>query len=227
MWRIAFVLGSLVAAIAVPIGASQQLEIKGGIDGKVKKVDVEKKTLTIMTTQGKERTFQVTDDTMMMGPNGGKVRQHLKDPRFHEGFHVIVVAAGTTASEIHLGFAKDGTDTKADTTKAGAKTDTRISNSPPHKSLKQLEEEDEMEIPGTVKSFDAIKHILVISLLNGKDRSFILSKDVPVHVKGAISKQGLQDPALRAGATVDIVTDEGGRKVTDVKVLPTKLKKAG
>lgn len=226
MWRTlgVMVLGVLVAAATLPAGAGDKHEIKGGIDGKVKKVDVDKKTLTITTTQGKDRTFNVTDETIMLGPRGGKVRQHLKDPRFHEGFHVIIVADGATASEIHLGFARDESDPKTDTTKT-AKSDPKVTSAK-SKAIKQVEEDDEEEIPGKVKSFDATKRILVVSLLNGKDRSFFLAKDVPVHVKGVISKQGLQDPAFQVGATVNIVTDEGGRKVKDVKIVAAKLKKA-
>src|SRR5947209_2882336 len=67
-------------------------EIKGGIEGKIKTVDVDNNTLTVTTSQGRERTFKVTDDTVLVGPRGGKVRRHLKDPRFHEGFPVTIVA---------------------------------------------------------------------------------------------------------------------------------------
>jgi hypothetical protein len=208
-----FFLGALVISATLPAGARARLESADGIDGKVKKVDVDKKTLTITTAKGKDSTFTITDDTEFLGPNGGKVRLHLKDPRFHEGFPVTVVADGAKATEIHLGFAKDADATK--TAKAGAP------------SLKKLEEDDETEIPGKVKSFETAKHILVISLMNGKDRSFILAKDVPVHVNGVMSKQGLQDPALQAGAKITIITEEGGHKVKDVKIVSAKQKKAG
>jgi hypothetical protein len=221
MWRIvgSLVLGALVVAAPLAADAGEKQEIKGGIDGKVKKVDVDKNTLTITTAQGKDRTFKVTDETIVLGPRGGKVRNQLKDPRFHEGFPVIIVADGATAAEIHFGFARDESAPKTETAKAVK------SSTPTTKAIKQLEEDDEGEIPGKVKSFDAAKRILVISLLNGKDRSFILAKDVPIHVKGVISRQGLQDPALQAGAGVTIVTDEGGRKVKDVKIVAAKLKK--
>jgi hypothetical protein len=215
------VVGVTVLSVALPASALQKQESKDGIEGKVKKVDVDKNTLTMTTAQGKDRTFTITDDTVIVGPLGGKVRNHLKDPRFHEGFPVNVVASGATATEIHLGFAKDAPSEKTDATK------TAKSGAPSSKSLKQLEEDDESEIPGKVKSFETTKHILVISLINGKDRSFILAKDVPVHVNGVMSKQGLQDPAIHAGATITIVTDEGGRKVKDVKISAAKGKKGG
>jgi hypothetical protein len=223
MWRIvgALVVGALVFAVALPAQSGDKQEIKGGIDGKVKKVDLENKMLTITTVQGRDRSFKVTQDTVMVGPRGGKVRRHLKDPRFHDGFPVTIVAEGDTASEIHLGFARDEHAQKTEAVK------TAKSGTPARKTVKQLEEDDEMEILGRVKRFDPVKRVLVVSLLNGKDRSFILAKDVPVHVKGAISQQGLRDPALQAGASVTIVTDEGGRKVKDVKIMARKLRKAG
>jgi hypothetical protein len=224
MWRSVgtSLAGMLVLAVLLPLSGGEKTgdktEIKGGIEGKVKKVDVDNKTLTITTTQGKDRTFKVTDETVMVGPRGGKVRHHLKDPRFHDGFPVTVVPDGASASEIHFGFAKDDSTTKTEEPKT-------TKGVPTQKELKQLEEDDESEIPGKIKSFDATKRILVVSMLNGKDRSFFLAKDVPVHVKGQISKQGLEDPALQAGASVTVVTDEGGRKVKDVKVLAAKAKK--
>ena len=79
------------------------------IEGKVKKVDHEKSTLTITTDDGKERTFEITDDTTMVGPRGGLVRRGLKDPRFHEGMGLTIVAKGTTATEVHLGFSPRNT----------------------------------------------------------------------------------------------------------------------
>jgi len=90
------------------------------------------------------------------------------------------------------------------------------------------EEDEEEEVPGKIKSFDHTRHLLVITLLNGKDRSFMLAKDVKVLVKDSASKHGLDDPALKAGASVEVVTDEGGHKVKEVKVLPpVQRKKAG
>ena len=70
----------------------------------------------------------------------------------------------------------------------------------------------------------------MITLLNGKDRSYLLSKDVKILVKGTASKQGLQNPMLKPGIPVAIITEAGGRKVKEVKVAPTpaaKGKKAG
>jgi len=67
----------------------------------------------------------------------------------------------------------------------------------------------------------------VVTLFNGKTRSFFLAKDVPVHVKGAVSRRGLADPAIKIGAPVTIVTDEGGRKVKERQFAQPPLRKAG
>jgi hypothetical protein len=226
----------------------EKSQIPGGIEGKVKMVDVENGKLTI-TTQGRDRTFTITDDTMMVGPRGGKVRRHLKDSRFHEGFSVIVVAQGDKATEVHLRFARQEDEGKAASPRTArtprrppatsdATPETRVAKkvspvtSDPKSAVKgkeaqKLEEDDEAEIPGKIKSFDSRRRVLVITLLNGKNRSFFLAKDVPVHVKGEISKRGLADPVLKIGAPVTIVTDEGGRKVKELQFSQPQLKKAG
>jgi hypothetical protein len=214
----------------------------------VKKVDLEGKTLTITTTQGRERTFSVTNETTMVGPRGGKVRRRLHDPRFHEGLPVTIVAEGNTAEEVHLGFvrAAGGTEHTKTTTQDPEKPTRPIKTEPPSrvtretpertakdvkgKAAKTIEDEEDNEIPGKVKRFDATRRILVVTLLNGTDRSFLLARDVPVLIKGTDSKHGLEDPALKAGAAVEVVTDEGGHKVKELKIVPasaSQRRKAG
>jgi hypothetical protein len=241
-------------------------EIKGGIDGKIKSVDADAKTLTIVTDQGSQRTFKITDETIMLGPRGGKVRRHLKDPRFHKGFSVTIVAQGDTATEVHLGFARAGDEGKtapAKVTKSGTQEPTRDEGTDQPKTARRITrpaprteaptqpaddqtatktvakgrtakyapaEDEDHEVPGKVKSFDPAKRILVISLLNGKDRSFMLSRDVKVLVKGTASRQGLQDPALKTGAKITVTTDEDGRKVKELEIVPAspiRSRKAG
>jgi hypothetical protein len=251
-------LGALVLGAAIGAGGllsaepqkSDKPEIKGGIEGKVKKVDADKGTLTI-TVDGRERSFTITDDTTIVGPRGGLVHRRLKDPRFHEGLEVTVVAEGKTAKEIHLGYDRKDSEETAGAPKSTSKATTKGAEEPgkvapaekskkteaktPAKTAakaeagKKDEDDEDEEFPGKVKSVDSTKRMLVITLLNGKDRSFLLSKDVKILVKGTASKQGLQDPALKAGIPVTVVTDEGGRKVKEVKVAPppTKGKKAG
>lgn len=251
------VLGAVIATAGLLSAEAQEPkkadkpEIKGGIEGKIKKVDADKDTLTI-TTEGRERTFTITDDTTIVGPRGGLVRRRLKDPRFHEGLEVTVVPEGKTAKEIHLGYDRKDADEKPSETKSSPKgapkqSDARGTSAPaetakktesktpaktPTKGAagKKDEDEEDEEFPGKVKSVDPTKRLLVITLLTGKDRSFLLSKDVKIQVRGATSKQGLQDPAIKAGIPVTVVTEEGGRKVKEVKVAPppaAKGKKAG
>jgi len=255
----ALFLGAAICAVGILSADAQEAkksekpEIKDGIEAKVKKVDVEQGKLTVTIQDSRDRTFTVTEDTTIVGPRGGVVRHRLKDPRFHPGMEITIVANGNMAKELHLGYDYRESDTpaaKAEAPKEGGarpageksksttadktkKTDTKS----PDKAVAQggaaksaQPEDDEDEFPGKVKSADAAKRVLVITLLNGKDRSFLLAKDVKIMVKGAVSKQGLEDPALKPGASVTVITEPGGRKVKEVKVAPAstdKAKKAG
>ncbi len=225
MWRriIVLIVGAAFTA-AAPLPAQGQepkkptpAPIKGGIEGKVKKVDPDKMTVTITTSDGKERTFTISDSTTMVGPRGGLVKRGLKDPRFHAGMEVTIVANGTKATEVHLGFDRRDTGT-TDKAKEGqpAKPGAAAKG-------KEVAGEDK-EYPGKVKSVDPGRYMLVISLLNGQDRSFMIAKDVKMSVKGTTSQKGLADPALKAGTPVTVVTDAGGRKVKEVKVAPPPSK---
>jgi hypothetical protein len=253
------------AAVGFVSAADDKTEIQGGISGKIRSVDVAGKTLTMVTDQGRQRTFTVTGETSMLGPRGGKVRRHLKDPRFREGFPVTVVAQGTNASEVHLGFAKDADDAKTEhASKAGTQQPTtrdastdqpkptrRVTkpatqpessnqateDQPTPKSVARSrtakyppteEDDDDNEVPGHIKSFDPSRRILVVKLLNGKDRSFMLSRDVKILVRGAASKQGLEDPALKTGAKITVTTDENGRRVKELEIVPaSRFRRAG
>jgi hypothetical protein len=223
---------------------SQKHEIKGGIEGTVRRVDTDKEILTIRTADGKERSYTITDDTTIVGPRGGKVRHRLKDPRFHEGMELTVVATGTTAKEVHLGFQhrqadeKEGAQPTREATKPASEKGQPIptrrpvsaGESPAKPAAGQKEEEEEEdEFPGKIKRVDPTRRMLVISLLNGKDRSFLLSSEAKVLVKGTASKEGLRDAALKTGIPVTVVTEPGGRKVREVQVnpVPTRSRKAG
>ena len=225
--------------------------IAGGIEGQVKRVDVEKSTLTIVTTGGAERTFTLTDDTTMLGPRGGKVRRRLNDPRFHEGMELTVVASGTTAKEVYLGYSRRQKDDAKEEGTAGGKAAAKPrpkpaagETNPPATSKKVAakkddgastrpsaseEDDEDDELPGTVKSYNADRRLLVVSLLNGTSRSFFLSRDLKVMVGRAASKQGIADPALKEGAHVTVFLE--GRRVRELHVetatAARKTKKAG
>jgi hypothetical protein len=235
----------LMSAAAQEPKRSERPEIPGGIEGQVKSVDPEKHTLSITTPGGRVRTFTITEDTTMLGPRGGKVRHRLRDPRFREAIEITVVADGNTAKELHLGFrhrahadsanrptssAKPGISTAAerperapaDAVRPKASSETRqpAANVGTKAAAHEEEEDEDDEIPGRVKSYDANRRLLVVSLLNGKSRSFFLSRDVKVLVRGTPSRQGLSDPALKADVQVTVLLEPGGRRVRELHVGP-------
>jgi hypothetical protein len=235
----------LMSAAAQETRRSERPEIPGGIEGQVKSVDPEKHILSITTPGGRVRTFTITEETTMLGPRGGKVRHRLRDRRFHEGMDITVVADGSTAKELHLGFSRREHADSANHPKSSAKPaitsaeerresaavdavrgrESSAAGKPAAsvgtKATAHEEEEDEDdEIPGRVKSYDATRRLLVVSLLNGKSRSFLLSHDVKVIVRGAASQQGLSDPALKADVPVTVLVEAGGRRVRELHVGP-------
>jgi hypothetical protein len=239
-----FCVVGLLSAQAQQPKTAEKAEIPGGIEGKVKSVDQEKQKLSIVTSSGRERTFSITEDTTMLGPRGGKVRRRLNDPRFHEGMELTVVANSGTATEIHLGISRsEPADSPIEKSSAKSNTPREESEKAPAVKAKararakakaamkdeDADDGDDDEIPGKVKSFDSERRILVVTLLNGKSRSFLLARDVKVLVKGAASKQGLRDPAIKEGILVTVVVAEGGRRVRELHITPlaaAKTKKA-
>jgi hypothetical protein len=211
-------------------------QISGGIEGHVKSVNPEKATLSIIAADGRERTFTITDDTTMLGPRGGKVRSGLKDRRFHEGMELTVVADGAKAKEVHLGYDRGAQGQPTGSAKSTApqeKTTARLkreaakAKAPATKGgVQETEADEDNEVPGKITSFDPTRRILVVALLNGQSRSFLLSREVRVVVRGTPSTQGLSDPALKAGAPVTVVVEAGGRRVRELHVAPPPAPRA-
>jgi hypothetical protein len=239
-------------------------EVKDGIAGKVVKVDATNNTITIADQNDRERTYSVTEETTIVGPRGGVVRRRLKDPRFHSGLSITVVADGKAAAELHLGYdrkAREGSETATPTrtrrTTTPSTTDTNTNDSgtstpsttTPSTSTtrtsrfrgtdsgratgknaaKEEDEDDDNEFPGKVKSVEPSRHMLVITLVNGKDRSFLLAHDVKVLVNNRESREGLSDASIKPGMSVTVITEAGGRKVKEVKFhagLLRRLRKA-
>jgi hypothetical protein len=235
---------------------TKKSEIKDGIIGKIVKVDVEKGAVTIAGEDGRQRTFSITDQTVIVGPRGGAVHKRLKDHRFHEGLSIIVVANGTTAAQLHLGYdrkMRDRSATSSSSTPVTSSPSTPESGTPaaegtptttpktrtarfrgvlepksttkPDATSEEADDEDS-DFPGKVKSVDTAKRMLVITLVNGKDRSFLLPSDVKVTVNGRTSRHGLSDAAIKPGITLTVVTESGGRKVKEVKVLSAAVRRA-
>jgi hypothetical protein len=235
------VIGVLSARAADPA----KPEIRGGIEGKIVSVDADKGTITIASETGSERTFSVTDNTTILGPRGGVVHQRLKDHRFHKGLPITVVGTGGVATELHLGFDRKaraakssaagsaaGTGSDAAGEKAPVKRTARFRGPIEPKTQTDANtatapdaEDEDNDFPGKVKSVDTAKRLLVVTLLNGHDRSFILAKDVTIIVNGRASKAGLSDAALRPGASLTVITEAGGRKVKELKVAPATTRK--
>jgi hypothetical protein len=239
----------LFSAKAQEAKKAEKPHIPGGIEGHVKTVDAEKETLTIVTDAGAERTFNLTEDTTMLGPRGGKVRRGLRDPRFHEGMELTVVASGSTAKEVHLGISRRQRDAASPGGETAAKPKAAAgtaSNAPAAQTKAAMkkgltaaaksaapedEQDEDDELPGTVKSYNAERRLLVVSLLNGTSRSFFLSRDLKVTVGRTASAKGVEDPAIKDGARVTVFLEGGGRRVKELHVNPPAsaraVKKAG
>jgi hypothetical protein len=243
----AFVAGAMICAVGLLAAVAQEPrkgekpQIPGGIEGHVKSVNHEKETLSITTADGRERTFTITEETSMLGPRGGKVRSRLKDRRFHEGMEVTVVADGATAKEVHLGYDRGAQGQPTGSSKSSAKRaattapeGTEVPKPKPAGSARREaakaataatkgaaqegEADEDDELPGKITSFDPSRRVLVVSLLNGQSRSFLLARDVRVLVRGKVSTQGLNDPALKAGTPVSVLVEAGGRRVRELHV---------
>jgi hypothetical protein len=214
--------GTLLCAIAIAAFASCAVraagpEVKGGIEGKVVKADAAKGTLPITSEKGGDQTFNVTASTQIIGPRGGIVHRRLHDPRFHEGLSITVVANGNAATQLLLGV--DRKSAKSGDTAASKTGTSRSSGFRGEDAAKSDESaDDDNDFPGKIKSVDADKNLLVVTLLNGKDRSFMVSSDAKLTIGRRVSQKGLSDPALKPGASLTVMTDEGGKKVKEVKV---------
>jgi hypothetical protein len=102
----------------------------------------------------------------------------------------------------------------------------------PKARAQEEEDDDDNEIPGKVKSYDLERRppVLVITLLNGQNRSFFLGSEVKLLVRGRASRLGLKDPALKVGTSLTVILEPGGRRVKELHVSPPAAagsKKAG
>src|SRR5262249_15096573 len=93
------------------------------------------------------------------------------------------------------------------------------------------EEDEDNEIPGTIKSYDSSRRLLVVSLLNSQSPSFLLSRNVRVQVRGRTSSQGLDDAPLKAGNSRNVGWEPARRRVRELQLHPAaaaaaKIKKA-
>jgi hypothetical protein len=214
-----------IAAFAVLATPAVGADLPNGIKGEVVKVDTAKNTLTVHTQSG-DKTYAIAPTTQIVGPRGGIVHKRLQDPRFHAGLHVTIVGSGAAASQVLLGVdhkAKSG-DAAPSKTTAGFRGDSAGKGETA--KTEEAPADDDNEFPGKIKSVDADKNILVVTLLTGKDHSFMVGSDAKLTIGTRVSQKGLSDPALRPGATVTVVT-EGGKKVAEVKLNGVRTRRGG
>src|SRR5258708_3728342 len=95
----------VVAAVA--LFATVLLAQEGPQRGKIKKVDVDKGTVTI-TVDGKDQEVLVTDDTRLVDAANMDVAQRLKDKAFKEGAEVLFKAEDRGAKRVLVGMKLGG-----------------------------------------------------------------------------------------------------------------------
>ncbi len=196
-------IGSLLCAMAIAAFAAFATpavgaDVPGGIKGDIVKVDTAKSTLTVHTQTG-DKTYTIAQTTQIVGPRGGIVHKRLQDPRFHAGLHVTIVASGMAATQVLLGV-----DRKAKTGDAAtSKTTTGFRGDAAGKGEAAKTEEapadEDNEFPGKIKSVDADKNILVVTLLTGKDHSFMVGSEAKLTIGARRQPEGSQRSRPEAG----------------------------
>jgi hypothetical protein len=73
------------------------------VKGKLVRVDLKKKTLTVQTDDG-NKVYTISDDTKFIGPKGGESDAGIKDDRLTKGAELKLIIAGNnrTVREVHL-----------------------------------------------------------------------------------------------------------------------------
>jgi hypothetical protein len=104
-------LGCTLLGLALCAAGLQAQGGGGGDDkevvGKVKAVDLVKKSFTITLLKGgKDQTFLVNDKTKFVGPKGGVSTEGLKDDRMAKGSEVRVTPAPDRKTAEQVRFAK-------------------------------------------------------------------------------------------------------------------------
>ena len=94
-------IAALVALLLVLTGSL--LAADKEVKGKIVKVDVKNRIITVTTDDGKKE-YEVNKDTKFIGPKGGASEEGIKDDRLAVGAEVKLVIAGNnrTVREVHL-----------------------------------------------------------------------------------------------------------------------------
>jgi hypothetical protein len=96
-----------VAGLILFAGALKADEIKG----KVKEVNSEKMTLTVVGDDGKEHVVNIGKATRVVGPNGQDLHEGIKNKRIKEGTEVTIMTemreGQHMATEVRVGHKKE------------------------------------------------------------------------------------------------------------------------
>jgi hypothetical protein len=94
---------AIMAVVILVLFAGGLLAADKEVEGKLVKVDVDKKVLTINTDDGKKE-YAVSAETKFIGPKGGVSKDGIKDERLVAGAELKLVIAGNnkTVREVHI-----------------------------------------------------------------------------------------------------------------------------
>jgi hypothetical protein len=94
---------AIMAVVILVLFAGGLLAADKEVKGKLVKVDVDKKVLTINTDDGKKE-YAVSAETKFIGPKGGVSKDGIKDERLVAGAELKLVIAGNnkTVREVHI-----------------------------------------------------------------------------------------------------------------------------
>jgi hypothetical protein len=94
---------ALASVLALFVVAALVLAADKEVKGKILRVDVAKKTITVQTDEGR-KTYTVNDETKFIGPKSGASDAGIKDDRLVKGAEVTLLIAGNnrTVREVHL-----------------------------------------------------------------------------------------------------------------------------
>jgi len=94
---------ALGAVVVLFLFAGGLLAADKEVKGKLVKVDVDKKTLTIKTDDG-NKDYTVNAETKFIGPKGGVSKDGIKDERLVAGaeLKLVIAANNKTVREVHI-----------------------------------------------------------------------------------------------------------------------------
>jgi hypothetical protein len=94
---------AMLALVGLFLVAGSLLAADKEVKGKVVKVDVKGKVITVMTEDGK-KDYEVSKDTKFLGPKGGASEKGMEDDRLVPGAEVTLKIAGNnrTIHEVRL-----------------------------------------------------------------------------------------------------------------------------